>query len=333
MAALIPGRATAALRRAWEINKPLTILGVSMVLLLLLTSAGMVVDSRLVTGAPVWTKPSKFALSVSIYAFTFLWMLSLVRGHRRLVRLVATVTTVAFAVEVGIIVVQAARGTTSHFNVSTPAAASLWAIMAVTIVTLWLMTFIAAVLLLRQSLDNPVLAWGIRLGLLLALVGMGVGFLMTGPTPNQLAAIQAGHPTGIIGAHTVGLDDGGPGLPLLNWSTKGGDLRVPHFVGLHALQIMPLVAWLVGTQLSRLGRRRAVRMVWLLGLTYLGLIGLLTWQAERGQSVVAPDGLTLAALAVIVAATSVVGLLLLLWRQERPTRMPARAMRMIGGRS
>jgi len=333
MAALIPGRASAALRRAWEINKPLTILGASMVLLLLLTGAGIIVDSRQVTGAPVWAKPSKFALSIAIYAFTFLWMLSLVRGHRRLVQIVAAVTTVAFAVEVGIIVVEAARGTTSHFNVSTPAAASLWATMAVAIVTLWLMTFVAAVLLLRQSLDNPVLAWGIRLGLLLALVGMGVGFLMTGPTPNQLAAIQAGHPTGIIGAHTVGLDDGGPGLPLLNWSTKGGDLRVPHFVGLHALQIMPLVAWLVGTQLSRLGRRRAMGMVWLLGLSYLGLIGLLTWQAERGQSVVAPDGLTLAALAVIVAATSVGGLLLVIWRRERPTGMPARAISVVGGRS
>ena len=168
------------------------------------------------------------------------------------------------------------------------------------------MALILGVLLLLQHMPDPVWAWALRLSVLLALVGMGVAFLMTFPTAPQLAEAQAGKELLIIGAHTVGVADGGPGLPFLGWSTVAGDLRVPHFFGLHALQVMLILGLLLTLPAARamLGVGQRVALVWTAGLGYLGLIGLLTWQALRGQSIIAPDGLTLAVAGALLGAVA-----------------------------
>ena len=89
-----------------------------------------------------------------------------------------------------------------------------------------------------------------------------------------------------------------PGLPFVGWSTEGGDLRAPHFVGIHGIQALPLVGWLLGWPAirRRLAAGHRVVLVLLWGAGYLGLTLLLTWQALRGQSLIAPDGATWAAL-------------------------------------
>ena len=106
----------------------------------------------------------------------------------------------------------------------------------------------------------------------------------------------------ISGAHTVGAVDGGPGLPGTGWSVEHGDLRVPHFMGLHALQALPLFAWL----LQRRGWRTAslVRAVQTIAASYAILLSILVWQALRGQSVIRPDPLTLTVLGVWAVATT-----------------------------
>jgi len=85
--------------------------------------------------------------------------------------------------------------------------------------------------------------------------------------------------------------DGGPGLPVVGWSTQGGDLRVPHFVGMHALQVVPFVGWLVSRR-NRWPLRRRVVLVWTLSGFYLGVTALLTVQALRAQPLLRPDALT-----------------------------------------
>ena len=102
------------------------------------------------------------------------------------------------------------------------------------------------------------------------------------------------------GGHSVGLPDGGPGLFFVGWSTTGGDLRIAHFVGLHALQVLPLLAALLAQRTVADALR--TRIVWSVAVGYLGLVLLLTWQALRAQPLLAPDGVTVGALGVVALA-------------------------------
>jgi hypothetical protein len=280
--------------------------GIVMLITLLASLVGILVDQRIITGVPAWVKPAKFAISISIYSFTLLWFLHFIQGHKRKVRILANGIAVALLIEMIIIAGQAMRGTTSHFNNATPFDRTLYEIMGCSIVFIFLLNIIVAVLLLLQRLPNPVLAWSLRLGLLLSMVGMAVAFLMTQPTAMQMETQRSGGVLSIVGGHSVGVVDGGPGLPFLGWSTVGGDLRIAHFVGLHALQVLPLFGWLLGRRrFTVLPGLHRVALVWTFSLAYLGLITLLTWQALRAQPLLAPDTLTLQACAVLLAATGI----------------------------
>ncbi|HEX9440012.1 MAG TPA: hypothetical protein VF909_10030 [Roseiflexaceae bacterium] len=295
----------AALGRAYATNRSLTLLGVLMLATLVVSLVGLLLDPRAITGAPAWLKPFKFAISIALYSFTLLWMLSFVQGRRFLVGTVSFVTLLAFAVEMIIVVTQVLRGTRSHFNVGSAFDETMFSLMGGFVVAIWIMNLIAAMLLLFQRLPDPAFAWALRLGLLLTLVGAASGVLMLQPTAAQRAAMIADQPVSIVGAHSVGVADGGPGLPITGWSTTGGDLRIGHFVGLHALQVMPIVGWLLLRRRARkLGNGHRVALVWTAGLSYLGLIALLIWQALRGQPLIAPDVTTLAALAALACATA-----------------------------
>lgn len=262
-------------------------------------------DSRLVTGMPVWIKPMKFAISSILYTVTLAWILSYVEGRRWLVTLVSAVTAVSLLVEIVIITAQAVRGVQSHFNFSTPLDGILFNIMGGFILLLWIMNIVAAGLMLTQRMTNRPFAWGLRLGLLITMFGSGLGFFMTTPTPDQLEQIGNGEVPAIIGAHSVGVPDGGEGLPFTGWSTEGGDIRVAHFVGLHALQIVPLA----GIVINRIGESRwregqRLGLVFTVGLGYLGLVALLLWQALRGQPLITPNAATLSALGLLVLLVS-----------------------------
>jgi hypothetical protein len=171
------------LGRAWSSSRPLTFVGATMLLVLGVVLAGLLLDERVITGAPTWLKPMKFAVSISIYCFTLLWMLTFVRGRPRLVGLVSWVTAVALLVEMVLIAGAAAFGTTSHYNVSTPLHNAVWYTMAIAIMLVWPMNLLTAMLLLFQRMPDPTFAWALRLGLVVSLVGMGVGFLMVSETP------------------------------------------------------------------------------------------------------------------------------------------------------
>lgn len=306
------------LRRAFAANAPLALSGVLLTLGTVATLVGVIVDPTVITGAPAWLKPMKFFVSTAVYCFTFIWLLGFVRGRPRLVDLITWVTVVGFVVELAAISFQAARGVGSHFNTGTTFDTAIYSAMGATITAVWMASVLLGVLLLRQRIPDATLAWGVRLGVLLGVVGIAVAFLMTAPRPEQLAAAQAGQGLPLTGAHSVGLADGAAGLPIVNWSTIGGDLRIPHFVGIHAMQVLPLVAFLANRTRLRSGNR--VALVVIAGAAYGGMIALLTWQALRGQSIVRPDALTLGAAAALVGAAALAVAAVLARSRTRATR-------------
>lgn len=172
---------------------------------------------------------------------------------------------------------------------------------------LWCGTLVIAILLLRARIADRASAWAIRSGVLPALVGAGFGFLMTQPSKEQRAAGNL-DTADVIGAHAVGVPDGGPSMPLTGWSTTGGDLRIPHFVGMHALQLLPLFRLALVTLAPRFARLRdprvRLRLVRVASGAYAAVTALVAWQALRGQPLNHPDGATLTAAALMVAATA-----------------------------
>ena len=297
-------RPGALLTGLWQASPPLTAVGALMLAAAGISAVGILADPRIIADAPAWLKPFKFAVSTAVYSLTLAWIFGCLSEWPRVRRAVGWMTAIVFVLEVAIIDVQAWRGTTSHFNVSTQLDATLFFIMGGAILAQTLVSVAVAFALWRQRFTDPVLAWALRLGMELTILGALTGPLMTRPTADQLANARAGGRMTAAGAHSVGGEDGGPGIPITGWSREHGDLRVPHFLGLHAIQALAIVA----VVLRRWKRADAVRVRALLAAaaSYASLFSLLLWEALRGRSLVAPDAPALASILIWAVVTVLV---------------------------
>jgi hypothetical protein len=289
----------------WRASRPLTAVGALMLVVAGASLVGMLVDPRVITGAPAWLKPFKFAMSTAIYSLTLAWIFGWLTDWPRVRRVAGWTTAMVFVLEVAIIDAQAWRGTTSHFNVSTTLDMVLFSVMGAAILAQTAVSVAVAVALWRQRFADRTLGWALRLGMTLTIAGAMTGPLMTRPTQAQLADARANGRITIAGAHSVGGPDGGPGLPVTGWSREHGDVRVPHFIGLHAIQALALIA--VGLRRWRRSETVRVRMLLLAAASYASLFLLLLWQALRGQSLVALDAVALTSI-VLWALGTIAGL-------------------------
>jgi hypothetical protein len=223
---------------------------------------GLIIDSRTILGINPWIKPLKFVVSAIIFMATAAFLLK-DAGPPRQAAAIGWIIAVAMVVENVLISIQSLRGLQSHFNSSTPLNAGIFSAMGLFIVANTIAVAWLGVLYLSPEKPLPPgYLWGVRLGILLFLLGsMESGFMLR------------------LARHTVGAADGGPGLPFLNWSTRFGDLRIAHFAGLHAFQILPLAGWWI----DRLGVPNAAMAVIIAALLYAGLFVLLTLQALAGK--------------------------------------------------
>lgn len=220
--------------RLWQAS-PAVALGVLLLVAAMMPTVTLLaLDPRLMAGVSVWVKPLKFQASLAIHLVTVAWALSLVvwRGPRPrwLGPVIALMLTMA-AFEIAYITLQAARGEASHFNLATPLTRALYTAMGIAAVILVATTAVIGLSILLFAANRTVLVVGAALGLMLGGIAGGITGLTLGSQPSPW-----------IG----GLASNAGGLPLVNWSRTGGDLRVAHFFGLHLMQALPLTVWVVG---------------------------------------------------------------------------------------
>ena len=226
---------------------------------------GLLLDSRIVLGINPWIKPLKFLISSAIFMATVAWLLKDV-GHARQAAVIGWLVAIAMIVENALILIQSARGIPSHFNFTSALNIGIFGTMGAFIVLNSVaVAWLGALYLSPEKPISPGYLWGVRLGILIFLLGSAeAGFMLR------------------IARHTVGAADGGPGLPFVNWSTRFGDLRIGHFVGLHALQALPLAGWWI----DRMGVPNAPAAVMLAAVAYTALFVVLTLQALAGKPLV-----------------------------------------------
>ena len=246
--------------------------------LLVISLAAYPFDSRKTMGVNPWLKPIKFEISVAIFLITIAVLLSQLddayarpdasRTWPLITSAIGWTVAVAMIIENSLIVIQSLRGVRSHMNYSTPLDTNIFGIMAIAIL---LNTLAVGALLLLYLDPLTRLTWptavnvGARLGLAVLIWGSLEGVVMV---TNQ--------------HHLVGAVDNGNGVPLLNWSTTHGDLRIAHFFGLHAIQIFMLAGFL----LSRTWVNRTIQIACMIifAIVYMGGCYWLFHLAMRGES-------------------------------------------------
>lgn len=205
-----------------------------------------------------YIKPLKFFISIAIFCFTVGWIFYHLQMPRK-IRAYNIMAVLVFTYESFVITWQAANGRLSHFNNTTPLYSILFGLMGAAIVLLTLWTGYFGYLFFKKkdlTIPRPYL-WGIRLGILCFVV-----FALEGGVMARMLQ------------HTVGAEDGGKGLPLVNWSRDHGDLRIAHFLGMHSLQIFPLFGYFIA---------KSSRAVKIFALVYAGLISAVLIQALMGM--------------------------------------------------
>ncbi len=243
-------------------NEPLYYFGLICFLFAIICLALVRISSTQVLGTSAWYKPFKFFLSTTIFVWSMGWFVFYL-DKPTTTQWYSWILIALFTIENVYIMIQAARGLTSHFNVSTPFYSMMWSVMAFAAVGISIITAVVGTsFFTNQFPDLPAsYLWGIRMGLIIFVIFSMEGLAM-----------------GARMAHTVGGADGSSGIAVTNWSTHFGDLRIAHFFGMHALQLLPLLGFYM---------IKNTRGVVFVSMLYAAFVVATFVQALRGKPLVA----------------------------------------------
>ena len=229
-------------------------------------------------GPVSWRKPIVFGFSFGATNLILAWVLTFLPRHRVRGWLLMGTLGIASLVEVFLITMQKWRGVPSHFNGETAFDGAVFTSMGIMIGFVGLVIVVQTLWSFFSLKTSPSMAWAIRVGLVLLVFGQVLGTLIivngNSPATNYETA-------SIFGA--------------------AGQLKVPHAVTLHALQVLPALAWLL--LFTNWPESRRTKAVIVAAAGYIGLAAVSVLQTFNG---LAPIDLNL--LTALLLGISVIGI-------------------------
>jgi hypothetical protein len=219
-----------------------------------------------------WIKPIKFSMSFSTFASTVSLLLLALQIPKWQLTLVRRTIATSVALEILSLAAQAwrgAHGLSGHSLLDASLAQITNSMVMVnTAIICWMLAMFCANRVRTDFVDSPMVS-AIRYSIVIFLAGNAIGGYM-------LAR----------GSHTVGTADGGPGLPFVNWSVIAGDLRIAHFIAIHAIQIVPLFAYLLSQMAPMLPVKHRRMAIGALAIVVSVAVGATFVQAAVGRPLV-----------------------------------------------
>ena len=203
-----------------------------------------------------WRKPIVFGLSLSSTLFLMAWVLNFMPTRHRLHSWLMRILAISMSVEYGLIVMQVWRGEASHFNYTTPFNNAVFGMMGTMILIFAMICIIITGLSFLRMNAPSSMVWAIRIGLLILVVSQFLGYAIV-----QNGTAQAFSESGELLRDVTGT---------ASIFGAAGNMKVPHAVTLHALQVLPILAWLLF--FSKWTERRRTQVVLVAAGGYIGLV-------------------------------------------------------------
>jgi hypothetical protein len=184
-------------------------------------------DARVINEESIWLKPFRFAVSIFLFTWTYAWFTNYCESGKKIIATLNSIIAISMFIEIILIAMQSVRGVASHFNVSTPFDAKVFSVMGAVIgfnafvMGIWFVVF--AFFNKGGGQYRSSIIWGMFLFLLGNLAGY---FIIRYGWPNPAIEVSEN-------------------MQVTGWKTNLKDLRIPHAVGLHAIQILPFSLWLI----------------------------------------------------------------------------------------
>ena len=284
--------------------------------------AALVVTGGPVTGPVSLRKPATFAETGWLTAWSVALILPTLRTRAWQRHAIGASVLLFVLGETAIMAVQAWRGVPSHYNFSTPLDATLMrggaaGTAGVFLAGVGVLLFAA----LRSGAGSASLRLGVRAGIAVLLVGCAIGFVMisnnSGVYQGRVGAGFADRASAYLGPAPATV---GPEYLLLRPATAGGDLVLPHAIGVHGLVLLAVPAVLLARTAMRPSRQ--VRVIALALASVAGALALLLVHAFRQLPLAQLHPLALATLAVcattLLAAETTVAAAVLKQRRSAP---------------